>query len=122
MLLITVLLPFSCVQETHMKVVTFKVDTTKIENPSGIGLRGAFTEPPWGVTLPMTDDNEDGIYEITVRKKSAQNGVDFKFVIENDILELEGKNNRRIHFKYKPENITYSANFDEEEGIQEITK
>ena len=116
LLLMTVLI--ACVQKTHTKTVTFKVDMNSVENVSGVGLRGQFTDPPWEITVPMTDEDNDGIYETTVSDKTAQNSVEFKFVNQNDQFELKDKNNRRVEFEYKPETITYQAIFDHEDGKQ----
>lgn len=107
-----------CVQETHTKTVVFKVDMNDVENVGNVGIRGQFTNPPWELTVPMTDENNDGIYETTVSDKTAQNSVEFKFVNQNDQFELKDKNNRTIPLEYKPETITYEAVFDNQEGRQ----
>lgn len=59
------ILTLSCVQETHTKTITFKVDMNAIENPKDVGIKGDFTSNPWNETAPLTDDNNDGIYEAT---------------------------------------------------------
>jgi len=120
MTLVTILLLtiVACVQETHTKTVTFKLDMNAIHNVSNVGIRGQFTNPPWEVTVPMTDENKDGIYETTVSDKTAQNSVEFKFVNQGDEYELKDKDNRVIKFTYKPENIVYRAVFDKENGEQ----
>lgn len=120
MTLVTILLLtiVGCVQETHTKTVTFKLDMNAMNNVSNVGIRGQFTNPPWEVTVPMTDENKDGVYEATVSDKTAQNSVEFKFVNHSDEYELEDKNNRVIKFRYKPETIIYRAVFDKENGEQ----
>ena len=107
----------SCVQETHTKTVTFKVDMSAVENPQNVGIRGNFTDNSWSDTIPLTDDNNDGIYEGTLSQKTAVNGIQFKFV-NNDAFELDGKDNRSIVFEYKPETIVYEAIFNNPEGQQ----
>lgn len=107
----------SCVQETHTKTVTFKVDMSTVENPQNVGIRGNFTDNSWSDTVPLTDDNNDGIYEGTFSQKTAVNGIQFKFV-NNDEFELDGQDNRRIVFEYKPETIVYEAIFNNPEGKQ----
>jgi len=79
------LLLSSCVQETHLKTVTFKVDMSAIENASQVGVRGQFTDNPWTETFALTDENNDGIYEGTFSEKTAVNQVQFKFVHRNKI-------------------------------------
>ncbi|WP_299525828.1 hypothetical protein [Winogradskyella sp.] len=108
----------SCVQETHTKTVTFKVDMNGVENTENIGIRGNFTSSPWNETAPLTDDDGDGIYEGTFSQKTAVNGIEFKFV-NNGEFELEGQNNRSIQFEYKPETIIYEAVFNNPEGQQQ---
>jgi len=59
----------------------------------------------------MYHDN-DGIYEGTFSKKTAANGIQFKFVNQATEYELEGKDNRTLNFEYKPETIVYEAIFN----------
>lgn len=107
----------SCVQETHTKTVTFKIDMRGVENPENVGIRGNFTDNPWNDTAPLTDDNNDGIYEGTFSQKTAVNGIQFKFV-NNGEFELEGQDNRSIQFEYQPETIIYEGIFNNPEGQQ----
>jgi len=109
----------SCVQEEHEKTVTFKVDMSQVENVKNVGIRGQFTAPSWEVTVPMSDDDQDGIYEVTLSQQTAQSQVQFKFVNQNDQFELAGKNNRHINFEYKPETIVYTAVFNDGNGSQQ---
>ena len=107
----------SCVQETHTKTVTFKVDMSGVDNPENVGVRGNFTTNPWSETAPLTDTNGDGIYEGTYSQKTAINEIQFKFVNNND-YELKDSENRSIQFEYKPETIVYEAVFNKPEGQQ----
>ncbi len=120
-LLVVLLLSFylsSCVQETHLKTVTFKVDMKEQNEVANVGLRGPFTDPPWGVTLPMEDQDGDGIYETTISKKTAQSSLGFKFVNQDSVFELEGKDNRFIQFEYRPQVLVYEGVFNSEIGNQ----
>ena len=110
----------SCVQETHTKNVTFRVDMNAVENVSKVGVRGNFTDNPWNETAPLTDDNGDGIYEGTFSQKTAINQIQFKFVNNGSEFELEGSDNRTIEFEYKPENIIYEAVFNNPNGEQSV--
>lgn len=112
------LLLSSCVQETHLKTVTFKVDMSAIENASQVGVRGQFTDNPWTETFALTDENNDGIYEGTFSEKTAVNQVQFKFVHQDGDYELKDTDNRVIKFEYKPETITYEATFNDPNGKQ----
>ena len=113
---------YSCVQETHLKTVTFKVDMRSVENPAQVGIRGNFTDNSWNETLLMTDQDMDGIYELTIERKTAANDIEFKFVNQYDEFELQGQDNRSIVFEYKPETIAYEAVFNKPNGKQTSIK
>lgn len=108
----------SCVQEEHLKTVTFKVDMTALENVGEVGLKGEFTNPQWGQILPLEDPDGDGIYEATFSQETAQSIAEFKFV-HNGVYELKGQNNRQLKMEYKPETIVYWAVYDNPNGKQE---
>ncbi|MCA0153913.1 hypothetical protein [Winogradskyella vincentii] len=110
----------SCVQEVHLKTITFKVDMSSIEAPEYVGVRGNFTDNSWNETILLKDQNNDGIYEGTLSKETAVNQIQFKFVNNNDEYELKDSNNRKISFEYKPETILYQAVFNDPK--EKITK
>jgi len=83
-----------------------------IENIESVGIRGDFLPNRWRETVPMTDKNNDGIYEITFSEKTAVYGIEFKFVKNNNDFELQNKNNREIVFEYQPEVIEYHTKFN----------
>jgi hypothetical protein len=101
----------SCVQEEHLKTVTFTVDMTAVTSVSQVGIKGEFTNPPWEVIVPLTHTNDDGIYEISLSQTTATSAAEFKFV-HNGVYELKGQKNRALHFEYKPETLTCSAVWD----------
>ena len=109
-----------CVQKTHQKTIHFKLDMTKVENPKNVGVRGEFGSNPWNETFYFTDDDANGIYEGTITKHTGQGGIEFKFVSNDDVFELQGQNNRFIMFKYQPESIQYIATFNDPHYIIEI--
>lgn len=106
----------SCVQKTHLKTVNIKVIVAADENAESIGIRGEFTNPPWKETVALNDEDEDGVYEGSFSMSTGQYGVEFKFVKDGDVYELENHKNRLIKFEYKPETISYSCTFDKEEA------
>lgn len=108
----------SCVQEEHLKTATISVDMNAVENFESVGIRGDFLPNKWRETVPMTDENNDGIYEITFTEKTAAYGIEFKFVKNNREFELQGKDNRELVFEYKPETIKYIAIFNNNETIK----
>ena len=121
LLLLLPLLLYSCVQETHLKTVTFKVDMNGEDEVENVGIRGSFTPNSWNETVPLSDEDGDGIFEATFSQKTAISQIQFKFVNRNS-YELEGKDNRVLKFAYEPETITYKAIFDNEQEIQIIKK
>ena len=113
--IILLLVVTSCVLETHIKTVTFKVDATGLEGKREIGIRGNFTPNAWEDVVPLSDDDQDGIYEIELSQKTAASAVEFKFV-NGETIELEGKENRTIQFEYRKEIIVYETQFDNPEA------
>lgn len=101
----------SCVQETHLKTITFKVDMRSERTIDNVGVRGNFTDNAWNETLLLEDKDQDSIYEITLSKKTAINQIQFKFVNQGE-YELKGQDNRIIVFEYEPETISYEAVFN----------
>ncbi|MBV7267593.1 hypothetical protein [Winogradskyella luteola] len=120
-IIIVAIITQSCVQETHTKTITFKADMNIVENPKNVGVRGSFTSNPWNETAPLTDEDDDGIYEGTFSQKTAINQIEFKFVNNNSDYELADLKNRVIEFEYKPEIITYKAVFNDPNSIKTIT-
>lgn len=109
--LFTIFFITSCVQETHLKIINFKVDMRGLDNITNPGVRGQFTSPAWKKFIPLTDKNNDSIYEAKVEFQAAQYDIKFKFV-NIDEYELMDRPNRSIQFKYEPENFTYEATYD----------
>lgn len=109
---VTLLIFTNCVQQEFEKTITFKVDTNGIEDLESLGIRGDFLPNQWRESVPLTDDDNDGIYEITFTEKTAYYGISFKFVKNGFDYELKEKDNRELVFEYKPENITYITKFN----------
>lgn len=108
----------SCVQETYIKKVTFFVDTNGIENVQSMGIRGNFLPNQWRKTVLMTDEDKDGIYQISFAEKTAAYGVEFKFVKNGNQFELPDQGNREIVFEYRPETIEYRTTFNSTKNIK----
>lgn len=113
---------FNCVQKTHLKTVTFKVDMSSVQEVDNVGIKGNFTPNSWQDTFPLNDDNNDGIFEGTFSETTAINQIQFKFVNQNEQYELQGLENRIISFKYRPETIVYEAKFNDPNGVQTLTQ
>nr|WP_321234114.1 hypothetical protein [uncultured Psychroserpens sp.] len=113
---------FSCVQERHLKTITFKLDMRDVENLGNVGIRGDFTSNPWNETVLLSDHNNDSIFEGTFSEKTAANQIQFKFVNQHMVYELQDSDNRIITFKYQPETLVYEAIFNDSNGKQSVIK
>ena len=111
-LTLVIVLLTSCVQKEFDKKITFVLGTNGIENIKSLGIRGNFLPNQWKKTVPLTDDNNDGIYEITFNEKTAVYGVSFKFIKNENEYELIDEKNRQLVFEYKPETIIYKTKFN----------
>lgn len=110
----------SCVQKEHLKNVTFKVDTNGLENTESLGIRGSFLPNQWRESFPLTDDDNDGIYEVNFKETTAVNSITFKFVKNGFDYELKNSENKEIIFQYKPETLVYNTKFND--TVATITK
>ena len=115
--ILSIFLFSNCVQETHLKTLIFKVDMSNVENIIDPSVHGQFTSPSWEVAVPLSDEDNDGIYEATAQVKAAQYSIQFKFSNNNE-YELEGQNNRFVTLEYKPETIIYNCVYDNPKGQQ----
>ena len=112
---ILILVTTSCVQQAQPKTIIVKVDMNAIENASEVGLRGA-NPLSWNETTFLNDNNKDGIYEGSFEIYTASYDVEFKFVTNDSVFELQDQNNRSLTFEYKPETITYEAVFNDQKA------
>ncbi|MEM6516156.1 MAG: hypothetical protein AAF688_08225 [Bacteroidota bacterium] len=110
----------NCVQERHLKTIHFKVDMRNQINFNRVGIRGDFKESQWQKTIPMTDRNNDSIYEVTISQKTAKNGFEFKYIKNDSVFELSNQGNRSISFDYESETISIESIFNQSSSI--ITK
>ncbi|MBO3116449.1 hypothetical protein J4050_06805 [Winogradskyella sp. DF17] len=113
-IILSSLLLSSCVQKTPQKTITVILDMTTLENPRQVGIRGEYPLS-WEETTYLEDTNGDKIYEGEFTIYTANNGIEFKFVNNNNQFELTDQPNRSLSFEYKPETIIYKAKFDTKE-------
>ena len=107
----------SCVQEEHQKTITFSVDMNEVENVANVGIRGDFTERAWKETIPLKDEDGDGIYTLTISRKTATHRISFKFVNQGSEYELKDQENRDLIFIYQPETIEYITKFNNNKEV-----
>lgn len=91
--------------------ITFQLDATQLPSKPSIGLKGNVKPLSWNKDLELTDSDKDGIYEATVKFKTKERNLRFKFT-HNEKSELQGSDNRIIWFKPNKTLITRHV-FDE---------
>ena len=101
-----------CVQETHQKMVYFRVDASSFPEAKSVGIRGNLSPLSWDATTALTDADGDGVFTGEVPFQTASDRLSFKFVMNDSVFELEGRDNRVLPFEYKPETLHYNTTFD----------
>ena len=104
------------------KTLHFKLDMNGVENPVNVGIKGDTYPLSWDKTLLLTDNNNDGVFEISIELESASYDIEFKFVNQQNNFELRDSDNRSIRFDYKPETILYETVFNNPEAETSILK
>lgn len=105
-----ILLLTGCVQKTYKKIVVFELDTSAVPNITTVGIRGKDKPLNWNTSTALTPVKKDSSYTITVSFVTGYTFTEVKFTV-NDELELQDKENRRIHFSAK-DTTFYKAVFD----------
>lgn len=79
-----------------LAIVTFQLnlagEQAKVKLPNTIGLRGSTAPLSWEHTFPLSDENNDGIYEATVSFSVTAPGqtVEYKYVYDSVVWESTG--------------------------------
>ena len=75
-------------------LVKFKVDATSLKGITNFGVRGSASPLSWENTIPLNDDDKDGIYEGELNFPNTIEVLEYKFLYGNKQLtwELEGQN------------------------------
>ncbi len=106
-----VLVTSSCVQQTHKRTITFMLDVSGIQNIKSVGLRGWDIPLSWDTDYPMQEMVKDSLYKVTITGETGRICTEFKFTV-NGILELDGRDNRKVYFDTKNDTIKVSYVFD----------
>jgi hypothetical protein len=112
---IVIMLAFicACVQEMRDITIHFSVDMSKVENVQSVGVIGENDPLTWDNPIELQDSDGDGIYEGVITIRAAYNYAEFKFMLNKNIIELEGKGNRQVDFTDMTE-VRYSGTFDQD--------
>lgn len=109
------MLQISCVQQMRPIEILFTVDMNSIEEIESVGVIGEYSPLNWDQPIYLNDDNQDDIYEGTITIQAAYNYAEFKFILNDSIIELEGYgNNRQVDFTDRT-SVSYSGIFDQKE-------
>jgi len=111
-LIIAILSLSSCAQEMRPITIHFAVDMTAIDNVSSVGVIGEYQPLSWDKAYPLADENKDGVYEVTVTIHAAYNYAEFKFMLNDSLIELTGRGNRSVDFT-DVTTVAYSGRYDE---------
>ena len=94
-ILILIIFITSC--QAQERKVTFKVNVNHLDNVENVSIIGDIN-PIASNAKPLTDLDNDGVYETTITFKTSKRYVNFKFLVNND-EELKGSDKRRLWFK-----------------------
>lgn len=104
----------SCVQETFKRTVSFSVDMSHESDVLSVGVRGDFDPLVWDEDFLLTDKDNDSIYTGTITFDTPFDFVSIKFVKNNSVFELNGKDNRKVYFDKLNESTKLEVIFNEE--------
>jgi hypothetical protein len=93
--------------------ISFSVDMRGVPDVQTVGIRGGAEPLDWNESVFMTDEDGDSIYTATVLFTTPYKNVNMKFVLNEAIFELEGKNNRDVRFS-ESGMTEFKAIFDKE--------
>ena len=101
----------SCVQELRDITIHFQVDMSAFDNVQSVGVIGEWLPLTWDTPIGLSDLDKDGIYEGVITIQVAYNYSEFKFMLNEKEIELEGKGNRIVRFTDKTE-VMYSGEYN----------
>lgn len=104
----------SCVQEQPKKSISVSVNMQDVAGIETVGIRGDFPLS-WKETTYLSDEDKDGIYEEDFTIYSAKNEIQFKFIYNDSIYELNDSPNRKLALEFKEESIEINATFNNPE-------
>ncbi len=83
-------------QRNDIITIFFSIDAKEVTSKENFGVRGSIRPLSWDKTYHLTDQNEDGIFETTIKlnKSNSVQVLEYKFVygLDNLVWELEGAN------------------------------
>ncbi|MGW9685067.1 S41 family peptidase [Flagellimonas sp. 2504JD1-5] len=103
--------------------VTLSVNTNALDNVNKAAVVGNISPLSWDKDYPMTDEDGDGIYQVTIPFKTSKRALQFKFKV-NDELELQGSNNRALGFNdpsITKDYVFNEFNFYDKEKVVSLT-
>src|SRR4051812_42168156 len=79
-------------------IITFSLDLgaeiKNVQSVSSIGIRGNTAPLSWNKSLPLTDDDKNGIYEATIKFETTDPALHLKFKYFHDSASWENGSDR----------------------------
>lgn len=110
-LLPLLMIQMSCVQEMRPIEIEFSVDVNGLQDVHSVGIIGEYQPMSWQRPISLNDEDGDGIYDKTITIQAAYNYSEFKYVLNDSIIELEGQGNRIVEF-FDIKSTSYHGIFD----------
>ncbi|MFN4006273.1 MAG: hypothetical protein ACK4HE_02060 [Chitinophagaceae bacterium] len=101
----------ACVQKTHKKTVVYQLLTPNNTGIEKVSIKGSDQPLSWQQDTVLNTVVKDSLYTITITTETGYKFTEVKFLV-NDVLELEGKDNRRVVFA-AGDTTFYKATFNE---------
>lgn len=89
--------------------ITFKVAINETDVKKSIAIKGSIAPLAWDKLHPLTDMDNDGIYETTIRFDTNKKNVKYKFLIDGE-EEFIGNDNRVLWYKSESQIANHTFN------------
>jgi len=102
----------SCVQKTYKHAVTFEVNMKGVSAFESVGIAGDYEPLNWNSATALEDPDGDSIYSATFTFDIPYDVIEYKYVVDGYLVELEGQDKRKVEVKGK-DAVTVSSVFDQ---------
>jgi hypothetical protein len=107
--LFTILVILFVWNTNSQNIIKFQVDLTDEKSVKEVGIRGGFEPLLWNENSIMNDNDNDGIYTLTLEFPDSLTGktLEYKF-LKNDIWERQDTENRKLELTGKEQTLSIS--------------
>ncbi len=95
-LLLTGSLFTACVQKTYKRTIEFSVDYKGNADVKTAAVRGNSQPLNWDENFALADAEGDSVYTGSVVVNTPYDFIEVKFVKNEDVIEMKGKDNRKV--------------------------